>query len=253
MKRSTFDWVGNIVFFIGVLLMNTLANALPIAGMSTGAISDKYDNLFTPAGFIFSIWGLIYLFLALFIIYQALPGQRENQKIASISTLFKVNNLANILWIFAWHYELMVVSFFLMLIILVTLIQIYRTVFRKPPFSLSQMLMLYLPFSLYLAWIIVATIANISALQVAYNLEDILFSAFDWVLIKLAIACVISIILLWRRGDVIFSLVSAWASYGIFIKHAENIAVSNAAYMVCVILVMLSIYYAYLQLRIKVE
>lgn len=247
------DWMINGLFFVGVLVVNSLANILPIAGKTTAEISDIYDNLFTPAGFVFSIWAIIYILLTLFVIYQALPSQRRDAGIKRISTLFKINMLSNMLWIFAWHYELMIISLSLMLIILVTLIQLYLKLFSNPPISVSQLFMLYLPFSIYLAWITVATIANISAFQVAFGLEDLLFTAFDWTLIKLAVACVISIVMLWRRGDVIFSLVTSWASYGIFVKHAENIAVSNAAYMVCVILIMLTIYYAYLQMRIKLE
>lgn len=253
MQRRSLDWLWNIFFFIGVIVINALANALPIAGNSTAEISEKYTNLFSPAGFVFSIWGLIYFFLALFVFYQAIPAQRNSLKIGEFSTLFKINCIANMLWIFAWHYELLLVSLFIMLVILVSLVQIYRRVFRISPFSVSQLFMLYIPFSLYLAWIIVAFIANLSAVQVAYNLENLLFTAFDWALIKLALAGIISIILLWRRGDVIFSLVTAWASYGIFIKQTENIIVSNSAYMVCIMLVMLSIYYAYLQMRIKLE
>ena len=95
MKRTLGDWAGNIVALAIVIMVNALANILRFGGNSTGQVSDKYHSLFTPAGFTFSIWSLIYLLLAAFVVYQSLPSQRENAALARISMWFKVGCAAN--------------------------------------------------------------------------------------------------------------------------------------------------------------
>ena len=126
MRRSINDWVGNIAVFIVVIVVNGLANGLPLGGQTTGEISAKYPSLFTPAGFTFSIWGLIYLGLVAFVIYQALPSQRDNESIARISQLFAMTCVANASWIFFWHYDLLWLSLVMMAAMFVALIGIYR-------------------------------------------------------------------------------------------------------------------------------
>ena len=121
MRRSISDRGGIILAFIVVIAVNGLANGLPLGGQTTGEVSAKYPSLFTPSGFTFSIWGLIYFGLATFAIYQALPGQRENSSIAKISKLFVANCAANAAWIFFWHYDLLWLSLLMMVAILLTL------------------------------------------------------------------------------------------------------------------------------------
>lgn len=94
MQRPLLDWGGNLAAFMLVVVLNVLSNALPINGQTMPEISAKYPSLFTPAGFTFSIWGVIYVALLLFVIYQALPSQRNNETIAGISRLFQINCVA---------------------------------------------------------------------------------------------------------------------------------------------------------------
>jgi hypothetical protein len=131
LERSILDWGGNLVSFATMILLNVLSNAVPLNGQTMMAISAKYSSLFTPAGFTFSIWGAIYLTLLIFVVWQALPAQRSNMKVASISTYFKINCLANALWIVVWHYDLLTVSLVVMLIILSTLVLIYRALIAE--------------------------------------------------------------------------------------------------------------------------
>ena len=109
MQRSLSDWAGSLLAFAIAILFNVLSNALPINGQSMPEISAKYPSLFTPSGFTFSIWGAIYLALLAFVIWQALPAQRSNGKVARISPWFKLNCLANALWLVVWHYDLLIV------------------------------------------------------------------------------------------------------------------------------------------------
>ncbi|HSG96677.1 MAG TPA: tryptophan-rich sensory protein [Woeseiaceae bacterium] len=230
MQRGIADWGGNIAAFVVTILFNGLANGLPLNGQTTGEISDKYPSLFTPAGFTFGIWGLIYLGLIVFVIWQALPAQRKNQKVAAVSMLFKVNCLANALWIVVWHYDLLGVSLAVMLVILFTLVQIYRRLIADIDFApFGEHLVLYLPFSVYTAWITVATIANASVLQIGNGWDDIAMSAVHWTLLKLAVAGAIGATMIVRFRDIPFALVIAWAAYGISVMQSATPAVAGAA------------------------
>lgn len=238
--RRSADWAGNVAFFLLVIAMNVLSNALPINGQSMPEISAKYPSLFTPAGFTFSIWGLIYLALLVFVVWQALPAQRSDAKVAGISTLFKINCLANAAWLVAWHYDLLVLSLLIMLTILATLIMIYRSLIAEidaAPFT--EHLVLYLPFSLYTGWITVASIANASVLQTAYGWDNSGISAIQWTLLKIAVAGAIGATMLLRKADVPFALVVAWAAYGISAMQSATPAVSGAATTVSLLLLIL--------------
>ena len=177
MQRKVTDWGGNIAAFVLVIICNVLSNAVPLNNQTMPVISAKYPSLFTPAGFTFSIWGLIYLSLAAFVIYQALPRQRNNKPLGSIGIWFKVNCVANCLWIFAWHYDLLFVSLLLMGSILFSLIAIYRSLgIVDVVQGGAQPWLVQMPFGLYTGWITVASIANASALQIAMGWDELLFN-----------------------------------------------------------------------------
>lgn len=230
MSRGSVDWGGNVAVFALMVLLNVLSNALPINDQTMPEISAKYPSLFTPAGFTFSIWGVIYLFLFGFVVYQALPAQRDSEPIARISPYFKVNCIANGLWIVVWHYDLLFFSLILMLVILVTLILIYRSLIDQLDSSTTlQHITLHLPFSLYTAWISVATIANASVLQTHYGWDGIFLSAVQWTFVKLAIAGSVAAFAVLRLRDPVFAIVIAWATYGISAMQSATPAVSGAA------------------------
>jgi benzodiazapine receptor len=242
MERSVRDWGGNIAAFVFVIIVNGMANGIPLGGQTTGEISAKYPSLFTPAGFTFSIWGLIYFSLIAFVIYQALPAQRSNQTLAKISPLFIANCAANAAWIFVWHYDLLWLSLLLMAAILLTLIQIYRMLLAAGPAgSASEWLFVRLPFSLYTGWITVATIANISCVQIAMGWDNAGLSAVDWTLLKLAIAGAIGATVILRLRDIPYVLVIAWAAFGIASRQVETPEVVGAAATLSVLAVLLAV------------
>ena len=250
MQRPLSDRGGNLAAFLLVVVLNGLANALPINGQTMPEISAKYPSLFTPAGFTFSIWGVIYLALLLFVVYQALPSQRDNQTIAGISRLFQLNCVANASWIVAWHYDLLAVSLLIMLILLVTLILIYRALLDEVRnASIAQRLLLHIPFSLYTAWIVVATIANLSIVQTGNGWDNMGLTAVSWTLLKLALAGAIAATVVLRYGDVVFVLVIAWAAYGISVMQSATPAVSGGASTVSLLALLLAMYEAVARLR----
>lgn len=230
MLRNITDWGGSVLAFIIVITVNALANSIPLGGQNTGQVSANYPSLFTPAGFTFSIWGLIYTGLTAYVIFQALPSQRHNATLAVISRPFMLNCLLNAGWIFAWHYDWLWLSLLLMIGILLTLIIIYRSLTSaRLTLGWQQRCLVTVPFSVYCGWICVATLANISILQTAYGWNDVAISAVNWTLLKLTVAALVAGLVLWRQRDTAFVLVIAWAALGIAVKQQASPVVAGAA------------------------
>lgn len=233
MDRKISDWGGNIVALIIVITVNALANILRFGGQTTGDVSDKYYSMFTPAGFTFVIWSLIYLLLAIFVVYQSLPSKRNDAQLARISPWFKAGCAANALWMFAWHLEWIDVALLLMIILLVSLVWIYRLLnIVDAAAPAAQRWLVQLPFSVYLGWISVATIANISSLQSALNWNHAVLEEVSWTLLKLAIAGALGAIVTLRRHDAAYGIVIGWAAFGIGAGQAATPAVAGAAFTV---------------------
>lgn len=215
--------VSNILAFLVVLVINGLANALPLGGNSTGELSGLYPNLFVPAGLTFSIWGVIYLALLAFIIYQARDlFSAKKIKIPfleSIGWLFLISCLGNAGWIFAWHYQQVLLSLVAMLVLLFSLIMIYFNLdIGSKSVDSSRRNFVHLPFSLYLGWITVATIANITAVLVHYQWNGFGLSEVFWTVLVIIVGTVIALINIIQRGDIAYSAVILWAYLGIIIK-----------------------------------
>lgn len=226
MRIKTYQ-ILNIIGLIAGLVVNYLANALPIAGHNTGELSDSYPSLFTPAGITFSIWGVIYLLLIIFTVYQAKGLFKEsnipqNRYLYRIDVWFFVTSVLNVSWIFAWHYQVVWLSMVLMLLFLFSLIFIYlRLGIGHRVVSRSEKYLVHMPFSVYLSWISVATIANASTLLIRYNWNGWGIRPEMWSVIMILIAILLTLIVLFSRKDFFYGLVIIWALAGIIYKHTE--------------------------------
>jgi len=222
-----------IVAYVGMVAVNGLANAIPIGGRTTGAISDEYLSLFTPAGFTFSIWGLIYSGLFVYSVVQALPRLRTNATLARMDVPFVLNAILNAAWIISWHYAQLGLSMLIMLGLLGTLIVMHREA-QSEVGALWRFAVLY-PVSVYFAWICMATIANLSILQSAWGLNDALLPEEIWTIIKLFAALSVCAFVYLRFRNVAFVIVVAWAAFGIQANQVDGTLVQVAA-MVCAFL-----------------
>jgi hypothetical protein len=223
MRQRLFLSVLNLLGFLGTVIVNGLANALPINNKTTGELSDQYPNLFVPAGLTFSIWGLIYILLAAFVIYQLIMViKKDSQRspfIERIGLLFFVASVANIGWIFAWHYEMVPLSLVIMLLLLGCLIAIYlRLNIGKSAAPKTEKYLVHLPFSIYLGWITIATIANVTALLVDVNWNTFGLGEQFWAVTVIAVGIAIALSILFTRKDIFYCLVVDWALLGILIK-----------------------------------
>lgn len=231
----------NLIALIATIGINGLATGLPINGKTTGEISALYPSLFTPAGFTFSIWGLIYIALLAYTIYQLLPAQRDSTTLDRIGPYFKLSCLANALWIFVWHYQVIWLSLVLMLCLLYSLIMIYKCLRSAKPLQPTDYALVQVPVSLYIGWITVASIANLSALQTGMGWDNVFFAAIFWTQLKLALAGVIAAIMILCYRDAVFGLVVAWAAYGISAKQLATPEVAGAALTLSLLAVLLII------------
>lgn len=207
------------LFYVAMVIINFLANSLPINNRSTGVISDAYPNLFAPAGFTFSIWGLIYLLLGGYVIYQFVKGgQKKEGLIKKINPWFIATSIANMAWIFAWHYDYIGLSVLIMLGLLFLLIKV-ANVIRLERFTALEKLFVWAPFSIYFGWITVATIANITVFLVSLGWNGFGLADFIWTSIILLVGTLIGILRMTKDKNVAYGLVFVWAYLGILIKH----------------------------------
>lgn len=234
--------------YVVMIVVNYLANALPINNIDTGAVSDLYPNLFAPAGITFSIWGLIYLLLGLYVLYQFGVFSKINLKnknlLNKIGIYFIISSIANALWIFSWHYGLLYLSVLLMATILLCLIKI-NLLLRKN--KSKEFLFLNLPFSIYFGWITVATIANITILLVNLGWNGFGISDSIWTIVILLVGSVIGILTSLKNKDVAYISVFIWAYIGIIIKHTSSVGFNNqypeiiTAASICIVLFLTTI------------
>jgi hypothetical protein len=232
MKRDTLRQFFIVIAVVATIVVNALANIIPFNGQETGAISDRFAIYFVPAGYVFSIWGLIYLGLIAYAVFQALPAQRENPRLRSIGGLFLLSSLANILWIFLWHYEAFVITLPVMLVLLASLILIYLLLGTgRTSVSRAETWLVRVPFSIYLGWITVATIANATQLLFFLGWNGGIISPEVWTVIMLAVATVVAWLMAITRRDVAYLLVLVWAFVGIATKHTGTPMVSTAAWV----------------------
>jgi translocator protein len=216
MQQTTVLAAGSSILFLGVIAVNTLANALPINGMTTGEISNLYPSLFTPAGVTFSVWSLIYLSLFAFVIYQW--RLRDEPYYEILSKSFVVSCVLNAAWILAWHHVFPFISVLIMLGLLAVLIKIFVIVHREQHHSKLSYWLAVFPFTLYLSWICVATIANIAAWLTSLNIIESFGTQVAFTVAMMLAASALAVVIIRRFDDYGFPLVTIWALAGIAIK-----------------------------------
>ena len=220
----------NIIAFIAVIIVNYLANALPINGVKTGDISNKYFNEFAPANITFAIWGVIYLLLISTIIWQFnLIGDSINK----LNKWFLINSLLNATWLFAWHYELFILTLILMMGILFTLIQLNKIIAEELPDNLSLKWLPKSAFGVYLGWICIATIANFTTFLVSIQFNKFGLTDTFWTGGVIGIGSITAAMLVVRYKNIYIGLAVIWALTGIIIRqnqlHDHFTAISWAA------------------------
>jgi hypothetical protein len=258
-ERKTIIKIITAITFLIMVTVNGLANTLPINGVNTGQISDSFPNLFAPAGLTFAIWGLIYLLLAGYTLYQLGvfrddTSAMRNELLSRTGVLFSVSSIANTAWVFAWHYYMVPLSMLLIIVILVCLILINQRM-KDESFSQREYFFIRLPFSVYFGWITVATIANATILLVSIGWKGFGLAEATWAVIMISAGLVIAVATMLKNKDIAYGLVIVWAYAGILLKHTspEGFAGQYPAVitttMVCIFLLLLAEAYILMSAR----
>lgn len=218
-RNSSLLRAGNLASLIAALIINGLAGTTLLNGRTTADVSAAYPTLITPAGYVFSIWGIIYILLIAFAIYQALPSQKNKPYQKQIGALFILSNILNSIWLFLWQYDYITVSVVVMFALLASLIAIYvRLGIGKTKTPLKERLLVHVPFSVYLGWITIASIANVASALVSVGWDGFGLSAETWAIAVLALALIIALAMILTRRDIAYCLVIVWALAGIAIN-----------------------------------
>lgn len=217
--------------YLGMLAVNALSTLLPLNGVTPQEVSARYPNLFIPAGFTFSVWGVIYLGLLLFVLYQLGLFQKNHpadEPLAKkLAVVFVLTSLFNAGWIFAFHYGYLALSVLMTGLLLLCLIYA-RTLLAAQPLRPRETLFLQVPFSLYFGWLTVAFIANVTALLVGLGWNGFGVSEPVWTIIILAVGAVIGVLTTLRFRDPAYALVLVWAYAGILANHISSAGFGGA-------------------------
>jgi benzodiazapine receptor len=228
MQHSIWPLLATLV----VLAVNAAANILPINGLSTGELSDLYPTGFTPPGWVFGIWSVIYLGLLAYSLTAWRGNPRARQRAAVIQGPYLLSALGNAGWIFAWHYRQVELSVALMLLILASLIVIFWRLRQQPNSTWGEYFTIDAPFSLYLGWITSATLINIATLFFDWGYYPLGFQMDQWALVTVTLAIALYVWLTTLTRDVVYGAVFVWAATGI---HLGSAAVSAPVRIVALV------------------
>ena len=243
MSKDSIRQFTNLVSVIIALTVNILASALPLNGQNTGEISDLFKVYFVPAGYVFAIWVIIYIGWIVFTIFQFRPAQKESPRLRKLGYLFALSNLANAAWLFCWHYNQFGLSVIVMLTLLGLLIASYlRLDVNRSSVSRSEYWSVDVLFSVYLGWITVATVANITDWLYFVGWDGFGISAQAWAVIMLAVASLLGLIMALTRRDVGYLSVLVWAFVGIALKQTSAPMVVLSAWIAAAAMAGLIIY-----------
>ena len=232
MNRDIIRQASVAAVLIITIAINIMSNAIPFNGLTAPEIADRFDVYFVPAGYVFSIWSIIYLGLIAFAVFQLLPTQRENPGLRQTGWWFVLNLAANSIWLVLWHYGYFGLSVVVMLTLLISLIVIYQRLgVGRQAVPAGERWFVHLPFSVYLGWITVATIANITAYLDFANWNGFGIAPEIWMFIILIVAVVVAGLMAYNRQDIAYLLVFIWAFAGIGVEQSETLQVANAAYL----------------------
>lgn len=243
MSKDTVRQLANALSVVLALTVNILASVLPLNGQNTGEISDRFEVFFVPAGYVFSIWGLIYIGWIAFAIYQFLPAQKGNSRLQMLGYRFALSGVFNAGWLFCWHYNQFGLSVLVMLALLATLVVSYLKLdVGRAPVSAAEKWTVDIPFSVYLGWISVATIANITDYLYYIGWNGFGIAPQTWAVIMLVVASLLGLLMALARRDAGYLFVFVWAFAGIALKQADAPLVAYSAWVATLVALGLAVF-----------
>ncbi len=230
MFRDTARQIANLIAALAALTVNIVAAALPLNHQTTGQISDRFRVYFVPAGYVFAIWGVIYAGWIAFVIYQMMPARKQQPRMRSLGYLFAFSCVFNAAWLVCWHYGYFGVSVLVMLMLLFLLIGAYiRLDIGHQQVGLTERWSVDIPFSIYLGWISVATVANIAMYLYQAGWGGFGVPPQHWAVAMIIAAAFLGLVMALTRRDAVFLLTLGWAFVGIAVKQSDATMVAFTA------------------------
>ena len=243
MSKDSVRQLANLLSVGLALTVNILASVLPLNGQNTGEISDRFQVYFVPAGYVFAIWGVIYIGWIVFAIYQARPAHREDPRLQKLGYAFALSGVFNAAWLFCWHYNRFGLSVLVMLALLALLIVSYlRLDVGRTPVTAVEKWSVDIPFSIYLGWITVATVANISDYLYLIQWDGFGIAPQVWAVIMIVVASLLGALMTVLRRDSAYVFVLAWSFAGIGVKQAAAPLVATTAWAAAVLMLGLAVF-----------
>jgi hypothetical protein len=243
MSKDNLRQTANLLSVLLALTVNILATALPLNNQTTGQISDRFKVFFVPAGYVFAIWGIIYIGWIAFTVYQFLPAHKESPRLRGLGYLFALSGVFNAAWLFCWQYNHFTLSVLVMLILLGLLIASYLKLnIGRTSISAAEKWCVDIPLSVYLGWISVATIANISDWLYFIHWNGFGIAPQAWAVIMLIIASLLGLLMALTRRDSGYLFVFVWAFAGIAVKQAATPLVAYSAWAAVLIALGLAVF-----------
>jgi len=241
--KDTLRQITNLVSVIIALTVNILASTLPLNGQNTGEISDRFQVYFVPSGYVFAIWGIIYIGWIAFVIYQFRSSQKESPRLQRLGYLFALSGIANAAWLFCWHYNNFGLSVLVMLTLLGLLVASYlRLNVNQAPVSRAERWSVDIPFSVYLGWITVATVANVTDWLYLVEWNGFGIAAQTWAVIMITVASLLGLLMALTRKDAAYLFVLVWSFVGIAVKQTPAPSVVTAAWVGAGLMLVLAVY-----------
>ena len=226
----------NLFSVLLVIGINYATQAIRVNETTVGEVSNKYFNLFTPASYAFAIWGIIFLALIAYGIYQikiAFFSEKSGKFIEDTGYWFIITNVLNCIWVFVFAYDYIGISVLIMIGILFSLMKIIlNTNMEREQVSTSDYIFGQFPIGIYSGWIAVATIANVSAYLAKLQWDGAFLSEANWAITMIVIATALYLIIIFKRNILEFAAVGIWALFAIYIRHQneyQNIAYTAIA------------------------
>ena len=243
MSKDALRQTANLLSVLLALVVNILAATLPLNNQTTAQISDRFKVYFVPAGYVFAIWGIIYIGWIALVVCQFLPAHRESPRLRKLGYLFALTGVFNAAWLFCWQYNHFTLSVIVMLVLLGLLIACYLNLnIGRASVGNTEKWCVDIPISVYLGWISVATIANISDWLYGIHWDGFGIDPQVWAVIMLVIASMLGLLMALTRRDSGYLLVLVWAFIGIAVKQSAAPLVADTATFCSVIALGLAVF-----------
>jgi hypothetical protein len=240
---------GVVLLYFATIIVNYISQAIPFNGQTNGEVSDKYSTLITPADYAFSIWGLIYLTLGIYTLYQAFWASSEKRLYDQLAPWLMVAFVATSAWLPAFQYEMIALSVFIMLIILGSLIQLSIMITQDAELPRKEKAWARIPIGMYLGWISVATIVNISVLAKYGGWYLLEISEGNWLLIMIVVGFLLAVLVTWATNNLVYALVFVWAFVAIAVRHYDENTILQFAMGAAIVLLIIDLAFLLKQFR----